>query len=116
MDLSFFLTPPVAFLIFVAIVYASYILGSILTAKSRANVGGRDEVYACGEDVRPKTQAVNFLQFFLFALFFTIIDIVALVLGTVSHAPIVLVIAYLGAISLGLYVLMRKEKAGTKHE
>lgn len=112
MDLSFFLTPPVAFLIFVIIVYTSYAVGSIFTAKSRADIHGRDEIYACGEDVKPKTPAVNFLQFFLFALFFTIIDIVALVLGTVSHAPVVLVIAYLGAISLSLYVLMRKEKAG----
>ncbi|MBI4979164.1 MAG: hypothetical protein HZC28_16910 [Spirochaetes bacterium] len=108
MDLSFLLTPPVAFLIFVVLVYVMFLSGKLIAAKGSKR-DGKDEAYACGEEVKGGHPKVNYFQFFVFAMFFTIIHIVALIFGTATNVPLPLVTIYLAITGLSLIILMRRE-------
>jgi hypothetical protein len=107
---SLILTPPLAFVIILAVVTALSYLLSKLSCKTKS---GEDssKAYACGEDVPTSLIQPDYSVFFPFAFFFTILHVVALVATTVpvetAGSFAIAVIYVIGAIT-GLFILFRK--------
>lgn len=95
-----FLSPPLAFLVFLAIFYLLYFLAGRLAPKVNA-VGGKLKTYACGEDIPGAKLQFGYRLFFFIALFFTMMHVAALVVATLPDGPI----AYFGLFYLGMIFL-----------
>lgn len=105
------LMPPVAFIIIFVVMGLQFLCLALVAAKGKAGTGGKTKAYACGEDVvNPKIQP-DYSQFFQFAFFFTIMDVVGLMVATVPNGrPEVIGMAafYLLAAVIGLFILYRR--------
>lgn len=107
--LSFLLSPPVAFLLFLGAAALLYGLGSRLAPKLRG-VGGKLTTYACGEDIPGVKVQFGFRLFFFIALFFTMMHVAALVVATVPAGPIAyFALFYLGMIFLSIAALVTRD-------
>ncbi|MBU0952317.1 MAG: hypothetical protein KKH91_05790 [Elusimicrobia bacterium] len=101
---------PVAFVIFLLIFWAIYRIGGMLAAKG-ANSKGKYTTYACGEDINSIKIPFGYELFFLFAIFFTIMHVTALVIATLPKGPVVYFgIFYLVMIFISVLTLLTKEK------
>jgi NADH-quinone oxidoreductase subunit A len=101
-------SPPIAFLIFLALFYLLYWLGSLMAPKLK-NVGGKLTSYACGEDVPGVKVQFGYRLFFFIALFFTMMHVAALVVATLPAGPIVIFgLCYLGMIFLSVLALITR--------
>ena len=110
MDTISLLLPPIAFVIVLAAAGLLSFAMSRLSIRQRAGQEGL-EPYACGEDIPTHMIQPNYGQFLPFAVFFTILHVVALTLATVpSVAPGAFVMAaiYLVAAAVGLLILYRR--------
>jgi NADH-quinone oxidoreductase subunit A len=110
MDVISVLTPPLAFLIMLAAAAGVSFGLSQLAFKKRTGNGGL-QPYACGEDIPTHMIQPDYSQFFPFAMFFTVLHVVALMGATVAKADMTsLVIAgvYLLGALVGLTVLYRR--------
>jgi NADH-quinone oxidoreductase subunit A len=94
------LSPPLAFLAFLAIFYIVYFLAGRLAPKLNA-VGGKLKSYACGEDIPGSKLQFGYRLFFFIALFFTMMHVAALVVATLPSGPI----AFFGLFYLGMIFL-----------
>lgn len=105
------LLPPVAFFIILIFVWLQIAFFGKYGCKSTSFAPGKGKQYACGEDVPINRINPEYRQFFLFAFFFTIMHVAALVITTYPAAdPGSLSIAFLyilGAIT-GLVILFRR--------
>jgi len=110
--LDILLSPPVAFLVFLAVFTLLYWIGGRMAPKANA-VGGKRTTYACGEDIPGTKIQFGYRSFFMIALFFTMMHVSALVVATLPGGPIVFFgIFYLGMIFLSVLALMTREKWG----
>ena len=98
--IEIFLSPPLAFLVFLAIFYIIYFLAGRLAPKLSA-VGGKLKTYHCGEDIPGGKPQFGYKLFFFIALFFTMMHVAALVVATLPAGPI----AYFGLFYLGMIFL-----------
>ncbi|MFH0921788.1 MAG: hypothetical protein V1913_15680 [Fibrobacterota bacterium] len=106
------LTPPVAFTVLLTFIFVLYILSKRLAIKPAKNVPGKNKMYSCGEEVPIRRVQPDYVQFFPFAFFFTIMHVVALVIATVPAGDLAshsLSIVYVLAAVVGLIVLFRGE-------
>ena len=102
------LSPPIAFIIFLALFYLLYGLGSLMAPKVN-KAGGKLASYACGEDIPGQKVQFGYRLFFFIALFFTMMHVAALVVATVPAGPIVVFgMAYLGMIFLSVLALITR--------
>lgn len=108
---NLFITIPVAFV--VLLIAAALLLAFF----SRCAVGTKGlspdacKGYSCGEDFKGHLIQPDYSQFFSFALFFTILHVVALMIATVpveTKEIFVLAGIYLVGAIVGLAVLLRK--------
>ena len=107
--LEIFLSPPLAFLFFLAAFYIIYFLAGRLAPKVNA-VGGKLKVYACGEDIPGAKLQFGYRLFFFIALFFTMMHVAALVVATVPAGPIAyFALFYLGMIFLSIAALVTRD-------
>jgi NADH-quinone oxidoreductase subunit A len=103
------LSPPVAFVLFLAAALLLYRLGRRMAPKMN-KVGGKLTSYACGEDMPGTKIQFGYRTFFFVALFFTIMHVAALVLATVPAGKIVLFAAlYLAVIFLSIMALVTRD-------
>ena len=103
------ISPPVAFVLFLAVAYLITLLGRRMAPKMN-NVGGKLTSYACGEDMPGTKIQFGYRTFFFVALFFTIMHVAALVLATVPAGKIVLFAAlYLAVIFLSIMALVTRD-------
>ena len=98
------LVPPVAFVVILCTVVLLAAALKPLAFSTRTNGTGR-EPYACGEDIPVRGVQPNYVQFFPFAFFFTIMHVVALMVATVpaetaSTLPVVAVYMVGGGVGL----------------
>jgi len=106
---DFLISPPVAFLIFLAVGYLLYVLGSRMAPKMRKE-GGKLTTYACGEDIPGVKLQFGYRLFFFIALFFTMMHVAALVLATIPGGKIVFFgIIYLVMIFLSIMALVTRD-------
>ncbi len=103
------LSPPVAFLIVLAVSLGLSYLSVPLAFRRKAGLPGPSlDSYACGEEVPPPRVQPDYSQFFPFAFFFTILHVVALMVATVPTATagsLVIAVVYLLGAIFGLYLL-----------
>ena len=103
------ISPPVAFVLFLAAAVLLYGLGRRMAPKMN-KVGGKLTSYACGEDMPGTKIQFGYRLFFFVALFFTIMHVAALVLATVPSGKIVLfAVLYLAVIYLSVMALVTRD-------
>jgi len=69
----------------------------------------KDDPYACGQEVPTGRIQPGYSDFFHFAFLFTILEVVALLLGTVTATAIWLTIVILAVVVLAVFILFRKD-------
>jgi hypothetical protein len=102
------ISPPVGFLVFLAIGFLIYLLGGRMAPKLKRE-GGKLATYACGEDMPGVKLQFGYRLFFFIALFFTMMHVAALVIATIPGGKIVFFgIIYLVMISLSIAALITR--------
>ena len=101
------LTPPVTFAIYLLISIGVSAMSKRLAARG-TDSAGKEQAYACGEDMPENQGQPDYREFFMFAFFFTIIHVIALVVATSPHGMTVPMAVYLGVTVLALSMLLRK--------
>mgnify|MGYP001074447729 CR=1 FL=1 len=97
------LSPPVAFLVYLGIGFIVAELARRLAASSEASEAKRS-TYAGGEALKARGGAPGYRQFFIVALFFAILHLGALVLGSGGQALTAL--PYLAGLFVALFALI----------
>ncbi len=106
--LTFLLSPPVAFVLFLGAAALLIALGKGMAPKPR-KVGGKLATYACGENMPGFKIQFGYRLFFFIALFFTMMHVAALVLATVPSGKIVFfALVYLAMIFLSIMALVTR--------
>jgi NADH:ubiquinone oxidoreductase subunit 3 (subunit A) len=95
--------PPVAFVIYVVLVSALFGVGRLLAGKSNPNPA-KSSGYASGEEAAPSAAAPGYRPFFKVALFFAILHLGVIVLGSGSGSTAS--ILYLVGLMLALLALI----------
>lgn len=101
--MDFLLTPPVAFLIYVALVGALSGMGRLLAGPENPTAAKRT-TYAGGEEAPQQMAAPGYRPFFVIALFFAILHLGVLMLGSSTNNPTSAL--YLGGLILALLALI----------
>jgi len=108
---GFFHSIPMAFLVILAGCTLLLFLWSRCSSRVVRRDNGSRKAYACGEEFEGHMIQPDYSQFFSFALFFTILHVVALMIATVPReTPEILSFAvlYLFGAVVGLLILLRK--------
>jgi len=97
------LSPPVAFVLILAVVVLIYLLGKRMAPKL-TRTGGKLTSYACGEDIPGTKVQFGYRLFFFVALFFTIMHVASV--ATVPGGVIAFrAVAYLVVIAAAISIL-----------
>lgn len=102
------LTPPAVFLMILAVIGVLSMLVKSLSPQGSPSAG-KEEPYACGQDVPTGRFQPGYDDFFHFAFMFTILDVVTLMVGTVSEGAVWLTVAVLAVIGLAVIILFRRD-------
>jgi NADH:ubiquinone oxidoreductase subunit 3 (subunit A) len=100
---DFLLTPLMAFLVYGVIVSITSGLGRLFSAKGRASEF-KSDTYAGGEDPDPTPAAPGYRQFFVIALFFAVLHLGVLMVGSSDLSSVTVV--YLLGLMLALVALI----------
>lgn len=101
------LSPPIAFVILLGTSMLISLVSKYIAAKGTISAG-KEESYACGEDVQLQNVQPDYSQFFSFAFFFTIMHVVALIVATMPKHISPMAFIYLLVAVLALFILFRK--------
>jgi len=104
------LLPPFAFIIILAVSFAVSLGFSRLALKSHGSLG-KNKQYACGEDIPVQQVRPDYSQFFPFAIFFTIMHVVALISTTIPReftSGYIIALVYIICALVGLLILFRR--------
>jgi len=102
------LTPPVAFVVALAVIGLLAWLVKGLATRSNPTPG-KGEPYACGQNVPTGKIQPGYSDFFHFAFLFTILEVVALILGTATADAIWLTLVILCVVVLAIFILFRRD-------
>lgn len=106
--LTVLLSPPVAFVIFLALALGLYGLGGRLGPKLSKSAG-KLTTYACGENIPGAKVQFGYRLFFFVALFFTMMHVAALVIATIPGGRVALLaVFYLIMILLSILALVTR--------
>ena len=106
--IEFLISPPVAFVLYLIVVFLVCLLGKRMAPKLN-RVGGKLTTYACGEDIPGAKVQYGYRLFFFIALFFTIMHVAALMIATVPSGKIVIfAMLYLAVIFLSIMALVTR--------
>jgi NADH:ubiquinone oxidoreductase subunit 3 (subunit A) len=100
---AFILNPLVAFLLYVGLVALLYLSGRVLAGPAQVTPE-KQSTYSSGEAPPSRPAAPGYRPYFVVALFFAILHLGVLVLGSGSLSPIALV--YLAGLMLALVALI----------
>ncbi|MCL2137137.1 MAG: NADH-quinone oxidoreductase subunit A [Coriobacteriia bacterium] len=101
------LTPPVVFVVVLAVVTLLALLSRGLAVKSKPSEIKNDP-YACGQEVSTGRIQPGY-NFFHIAFIFTILEVTALLLATFTSQAFYLIAVVLSIIALALIILFRKD-------
>lgn len=96
-------TPPLAFLIYMALVGVLSLLGKRFSATSRRS-DFKTSTYSSGEAAPTKIAAPGYRPFFVVALFFAVLHLGVLVMSTGGFSPVMII--YLFGLMLALLALI----------
>jgi len=97
------LSPPIAFLIYLPAVYLIVLLGKKMAGETKVS-DMKSSLYGSGEEAPTSFASPGYKPFFLIALFFAILHLGILVLGTGNLNPVEGV--FLGGLILALLALI----------
>ena len=100
---TFLLAPVVAFLLYFLVVAAASGLGRLFAANGRESKF-KSETYASGEQNSPIPAAYGYRKFFVIALFFAVLHLGVLVIGSSGLSPVA--VPYLLGLMLVLLALI----------
>ncbi len=100
---SILLSPPVAFVIYIVLVGILYGLGRLLAGPSKVT-SGKSSTYSSGEAPPTYLAAPGYRPFFVVALFFAILHLGVLILGSGELTTVSAI--YLGGLLLALIALI----------
>ena len=101
------LSPPVAFLILLGLCLGLSVLSKRLAPQGK-ETEKKLQSYACGETMEENQAQPEYREFFKFALFFTIMHVITLVVASDPGGLSMQMAVYLGITALGLFVLLRR--------
>ena len=101
--MNIILTPPLAFLIYIPLVFAIFFAGRGLAGKGHPSAE-KSSLYSSGEEAPTTLAAPGYRPFFLVAFFFAILHLGMLVLGTGSLN--VMMVPYMIGLILSLIALI----------
>ena len=104
---SILLSPPMVFLIFLALLLLLSRLAGALSARG-ADSEVKTQAYACGESNYANMGQPDFTQFFTVAFFFTIMHVIVLIVTTAPAGMSVMAALYIAAALLSLLILFRR--------
>ena len=107
---SLLLLPPSIFIIILVVSFAVSLGFSKLAFKGHATPG-KNKQYACGEDISVQQLRPDYSQFFPFAIFFTIMHVVALISTTLPRefsSGYIIAAVYILCALVGLLILFRR--------
>ena len=104
---SFFMSPPVAFILLLLLSFGISLFSKKLAARG-ADTVAKTQPYACGESMEENQGQPDYTQFFKFAFFFTIMHVVALMVATEPNGISPVSGVYLGVTALALFMLFRR--------
>lgn len=104
---SILLSPPVAFLILLALSLGISAISKKVSAKGSES-SRKAKAYACGEDMPENQGQPEYAEFFKFAFFFTIMHVVVLIVATAPFGISAMSAVYLGVTVLALFMLFRR--------
>jgi len=87
--MNILLSPPLAFLIYLPLVFAIYLIGKGLAGKENPSPE-KSSLYGSGEEATGTAVSPGYKPFFLIAFFFAILHLGMLVIGTGSFEPAML--------------------------
>ena len=105
------LLPPLAFAIILVAVVGLSLFSRRIAFRRKDQPAGLTKPYACGEETPDQMVQPDYGEFFPFALFFTILHVVALMLMTVpvgTASAIAIAAIYIVIAMTGLVVLYRR--------
>ena len=105
------ISPPLAFIVILAVVLLISLALSKLAFKPARRVEGLTKPYTGGEDIVDNMIQPDYSQFFPFAFYFTILHVVALMIAAVPTATIetlTIAVVYISGAIIGLLVLYRR--------
>jgi NADH:ubiquinone oxidoreductase subunit 3 (subunit A) len=79
--MSILLSPPLAFLIYLPLVFAIYFAGKVLAGKEKPSLE-KSSLYGSGEEAATSMASPGYRPFFLIAFFFALLHLGMLVIGT----------------------------------
>lgn len=106
---GFLLTPPVSFIIILAVSWLLSYASSLLSFKAK-KTEGETKPYACGEDIYDNMVRPDYSQFFIFAFFFTLAHVTTLIITTMPKGMVdvfFIAVAYIIAALVSLLILFR---------
>jgi NADH:ubiquinone oxidoreductase subunit 3 (subunit A) len=101
--MTILLSPPIAFLVYTAAAVLIYGFGRILAGPGNPSAL-KSSLYSSGEEAPISTAAPGYQPFFLIAIFFAILHLGVLMLGTGAPSPILVI--YIGGLMLALLALI----------
>jgi NADH:ubiquinone oxidoreductase subunit 3 (subunit A) len=101
--MSILLQPPLAFLVYIGVAVLIYLIGRILAGAGHPS-RAKSSLYASGEEAPISVAAPGYRPFFLIAIFFAILHLGVLMLGTGTPSPILVV--YVVGLMLALLALI----------
>jgi len=108
MNYDILLSPPAAFVVFLAIFWLIYRAAGKTAPRGKAS-SGKTTSYACGEDIPGFKVKFAYRKYFFMALFFTMMHVAALVVATLPGGPInYFGLFYLGMIFLSVMALITR--------
>ncbi|MEG1537014.1 MAG: hypothetical protein RR387_01865 [Clostridiales bacterium] len=102
------LSPPIAFLLLVALGFALSHAASGLAATGSGISDRKLESYACGQRNVSHSVSPDYGEFFPYAFFFTIMHVLVLVIATAPKDVLTLPLLYVGAGVLALSIIFRR--------
>jgi NADH:ubiquinone oxidoreductase subunit 3 (subunit A) len=101
--MNILLTPPIAILAYFLLVAVLFGFGSILAGRSKPSAE-KSSTYSSGEEAPTSHSIPGYRGFFIIALFFAVLHLGALMLGSSTSSPIPFI--YLAGLMLALVVLI----------
>jgi NADH:ubiquinone oxidoreductase subunit 3 (subunit A) len=108
---SAFFSPPVAFVMILALCFFGSFLFSKLSFHSKSRTAGGGKPYECGHEQYDHMAQPDYSIFFPFAFFFTIAHVATLIMTTLPLETLkifLLIFLYMAGALTGLYILLRK--------
>ncbi len=102
--MNILLTPPIAFLIYLAIAGLLALLGKGLAGRSQTPSALKASTYSSGETPPTRLAAPGYRPFFVVALFFAVLHLGVLVMSTGSNSPVMVI--YLVGLIVALLALI----------